>query len=496
MKKQLLLLLLLALAGCRTSQTITLLHINDVYEIAPLDNGAVGGMARVATVYQDLKAQNPNTFFLHAGDFLSPSVIGTLKYEGKTIRGRQMVEVMNSAGVQYAALGNHEFDLDDDEPKNLQERINESRFQWVAANVSQKQGTNFVPFARITNGQRDLFPTSVILKTPKAKIGVLAVSIPVNKPYVQITDPIEAAKAEYERLKTQCDAVVALTHINIADDKRLAEALPGLKLIMGGHDHDNMRVLVGDVPICKADANAKTVYVHRLTVGRRGRVTVVSELKKVDPATPENPATAAVVTKWQRIADQSFNDLGFDQKAVVTVAAEPWDGRETTVRNEHNYLTTTIAKAIRAANPGSDIAVYNGGSIRVDDVLRGNITQYDIVRILPFGGGLQTVTMTGELLQKILETGRLNVGRGGYLHSDVAVYDERAKTWAINGQPVGLTRDYRVALPGFLMTGKEFGMSYLTPENPGVKSTEKASKTNPADLRADIRKALIAYFNP
>ena len=301
MKRFLLFISLTFFIGCRTSapttntQSVTLLHINDVYEIAPLDNGRVGGMARVANLYKTLKKTNPNTYFFHAGDFLSPSVIGTLKNDGKTIRGKQMVDVMNVAGVQYVTFGNHEFDLDDTEPTNLQERINESTFQWFVSNARQKQGVDFVPFAKVSNGQRTDFPTSFVLQTPGGKIGVLAVTIPVNKPYVQIADPIEVAKAEYERLKPQCDAVIALTHINIADDRRLAQAVPGLALIMGGHDHDHMLERVGNVVIAKADANARTVYIHRLSFNARKQLNVVSELKIIDPTTaPTTALTNAV----------------------------------------------------------------------------------------------------------------------------------------------------------------------------------------------------------
>nr|WP_293832896.1 bifunctional metallophosphatase/5'-nucleotidase [uncultured Arsenicibacter sp.] len=483
------------LTGCRTSQPVTFLHINDVYEITPLDNGAIGGMARVATVNQQLKKQNPQTYFFHAGDFLSPSVIGTLKDNGKTIRGKQMVEVMNVSGVQYATFGNHEFDLDDNQPANLQERINESAFQWLVSNAKQKQGADYVPFHKDHNGKQELFPTSIILNTPAARIGVLAVTIPVNKPYVQITDPIEAAKQEYARLKPNCDFVVALTHINAVDDKRLAEALPELKLIMGGHDHDNMRIPVGSLTVCKADANAKTAYIHRLMINKRTKkVKVVSELKTIDRSIPDEPATAQVVQKWQQIADKSFRDMGFNQTEVVTVATEPWDGREASVRNQTTVLTDLIAKAIHAAGPDADVALYNGGSIRVDDVLKGNVTQYDIVRILPFGGEIQTVSMTGDLLKQVLTTGRQNKGRGGFLHYDGAQYNENSQTWMVKGQPIEPAKIYKVDISDFLMTGKEFGMSFLTPENPGVKGIEKADKANPNDLRSDIRKAFIGYF--
>lgn len=509
MNRSLLLLSFIALVGCRTtapisqkapaapsSQPITILHINDVYEIAPLDNGKVGGMARVATVFRQLKKENPATYFFHAGDFLSPSVIGTLKNEGETIRGRQMVDVMNVAGVQYATFGNHEFDLDDVEPTNLQKRIDESQFAWFVANARQKQGADFVPFAKVANGQRATFPTSIILETtgestPGHKIGVLAVTIPVNKPYVQITDPIDAAKAEYERLKPQCDAVIALTHINIADDRRLAAAVPGLALIMGGHDHDHMLERVGNVVIAKADANAKTVYIHRLSFDANKQLTVTSELKNIDTATPDDSLTNATVTRWQRVADASFQSLGFDPKEIVATTKEPWDGREVSVRSRPTLMTDAVAKAMRQAYPTADVALFNGGSIRIDDVVQGNITQYDIVRMLPFGGGIQRVAMTGRFLQQLLESGRMNVGRGGFLQMDGATYATDHQEWLIGGQPLQLDRDYEVVITDFLMTGKEFGMSYLIPANAGVKTT-----VNPpaGDYRTDIRKVLIEYL--
>ena len=66
-------------------------QLNDVYEIAPLGGGAYGGMARVAYLADSLKRENPNTFLVLAGDFLNPSLLATLKYQGERIKGRQMV---------------------------------------------------------------------------------------------------------------------------------------------------------------------------------------------------------------------------------------------------------------------------------------------------------------------------------------------------------------------------------------------------------------------
>ncbi len=93
-----------------------ILQLNDVYEIAPLEGGKAGGLARVATVRKELMKENPNTITLLAGDFLSPSFVGTLTLKeenGKKekIAGLQMIETLNALGLDYATFGNHEFEL-------------------------------------------------------------------------------------------------------------------------------------------------------------------------------------------------------------------------------------------------------------------------------------------------------------------------------------------------------------------------------------------------
>jgi 2',3'-cyclic-nucleotide 2'-phosphodiesterase (5'-nucleotidase family) len=157
MKKLVLLLLVFQalFISCKSGQTpnasslstvnVTFLHLNDVYEIAPLEGGKVGGMARVATVRKELLAQNPNTITLLAGDFLNPSLIGTFKHEGKSIKGKQMVEVMDAIGMDWVGLGNHEFDVDEAE---LVERINLSKFNWLASNAFHNTPNGVEPFAK------------------------------------------------------------------------------------------------------------------------------------------------------------------------------------------------------------------------------------------------------------------------------------------------------------------------------------------------------------
>jgi 5'-nucleotidase / UDP-sugar diphosphatase len=75
--------------------TVTFLHLNDVYEITPVAGGTQGGLARVATVRQDLLKKNPNTFTILAGDLLNPSAMGTAQVAGERLNGRHIVDVMN-----------------------------------------------------------------------------------------------------------------------------------------------------------------------------------------------------------------------------------------------------------------------------------------------------------------------------------------------------------------------------------------------------------------
>ena len=70
---------------------VTLLQVNDVYQFAPVDNGARGGLARVATLRKKILADSPHTLFLMAGDTISPSI------ESNTHKGKQMIEAWNAS---------------------------------------------------------------------------------------------------------------------------------------------------------------------------------------------------------------------------------------------------------------------------------------------------------------------------------------------------------------------------------------------------------------
>ncbi|MDR6560287.1 MULTISPECIES: bifunctional metallophosphatase/5'-nucleotidase [unclassified Arcicella] len=511
--KRILLLFLLATSiftSCKTSQrssskssenvvNITFLHLNDVYEISPLEGGKVGGMARLGTLRKELIQKNPNTVTILAGDFLNPSLIATFKYEGKSIKGRQMVEAMNSVGFDWVGLGNHEFDIDE---ADLQRRIDESQFNWLASNALQNNKGTLTPFAKNVNGTKIPFPKTTILTFKNAtgkvvKMGMFSVVLPSNqKDYVHYDDFFESAKQAYEELKLQCDFVVGITHINKVDDAKLAKLLPDVKLLMGGHDHDNMLFKEGNVIIAKADANAKTAYVHNLSFDTQTKsLEINSELRKINEQIKDDAEVALVVKKWEEIMDVAMKKAGLDKNDVVADISTPLDGRESTMRNGHTNLGDLIAKAMSAAaTKPVDCTVFNSGSVRIDDQLVGKITQLDIMRILPFGGKIVEVNLTGSLLAKILATGLQNKGNGGFLQWDKISYEENKKQWLINGKLLDINQEYRVMMPKFLIEGKETNFGYLTAQNPAIKGIVESDEKDVNDIRNDIRKVLIAYL--
>lgn len=202
--------------------------------------------------------------------------------------------------------------------------------------------------------------------------------------------------------------------------------------------------------------------------------------------------TNTVIQKWIIIAENNYSSLGFDAKKIVLTNNQPLDGRETEVRSHPANLTSLLAEAMAHAAPLAQVAFFNAGSVRVDDILQMPVTQYDTIRSLPFGGGIRDVEMQGSLLKKIIDQGEKNKGTGGYLVYNSSIKQNAVTgTWQINEKNISDETTYRVALTDFLLSGKEANLDYLTPKNP---SLQKCMMRPLAGAMTDIRLALVQYL--
>lgn len=483
--------LLMNAIGCSTSSNVAkkvddnviqlnVLQINDVYEITPV-NGQ-GGLAKVATLRNQLKAENPNTISVMAGDFFSPSAIGTAKVNGERLAGKQMVATLNAMGLDYATFGNHEFDLKADQ---FAARMGESKFKWVSANcmdANSKSAFTNVPdhhiyqVVQVTNG-----------KEKNLKVGIFGVTLDKNQPpYVSISDYLAAARDQVRTLRPQVDILIALTHLELSQDITLAQELPEIDLIMGGHEHENIIVKRGAdmTPITKADANAHTVYVHRFSFNTQTRkLSLKSELVPVTNDILDDPAVAAVANEWTEKGFSGFRAEGFEPTRIAGKIRENLDGTEASVRNKQTNMGAVIAEGMMQVVPNAVAGIFNSGSIRLDDYLSaGDVSEYDVIRVLPFGGEVLSVAVKGSMLKKLLNQGMESNGKGAYLQ--YTRIRKEADGWKINGNLVDDNATYTIATSDYLATGKEFGMDFfnVTANNPDVKQLGKFG---------DIRKAMI-----
>ncbi len=504
MKKFFPLIFCLLLISCNVSKstvsktsdgkvTFKIVQLNDVYEIAPLNNGQYGGMARVAYLRDSIQKVNPNTFLVMAGDFLNPSLLSSLRYEGARIHGKQIVEVMNAMNFDLVTFGNHEFDLNQSE---LQQRLDESNFNWTSANTRQVVNGNVEYFYADKDGEKRKVTDYSIFTVKDSdgdsiNLGIFGLTIDSNpKDYVHYNDIYEESKRVYNEMKNQTDIIVGLTHISLAQDKKVARQLPELPLIMGGHEHHNMLIEEGNTMIAKADANAKTIYVHTFTYDKNTQnLTLDSELVWVTDKVKSDSEVEKIVEKWNWIMEEELKKVISNPDEIIYHAEIPWDGTDSSSRGKQTNLGEIITKSMKFSyKDEAQAAIVNGGSIRVDDELQGAISSKDIFRILLFGGSVVQVKMKGSLLIEVLDYGVKSRGTGAYLQRyNLAENDE--KQWEISKNQIQPNEVYTIAMSDFLLRGLD--IPFLTPEHPEVLEVYIPKE---GEIPGDIRRAIIHYL--
>lgn len=490
------------LTGCGASKTsiedngtiiLKFVQINDVYEIAPLNAGEYGGLARVKHIRDSIKGKFPNTYLFLAGDFLNPSLLGTLKMDGERLHGKQMIDVLNALEVDLVTFGNHEFDLKE---ADLQKRLDESNFNWTSANVRHVSENGTSPFYSERDGVKvavsDFATFSAVgPKNEKLKFGVFSVTLPANpQSFVFYGDIYENAERAYNLALQQTDFVVGLTHISLEQDRRVAKLLPSLSLSMGGHEHFNMLEKEGSTVIAKADANAKSVYVHTFKYNVNNKnLQLNSELVMVTENIASDVKIDAIVEKWTGLLNSKLKEIIENPDEIIHHASIPLDGTDEASRSKQTNLGQIIAHSMADAyKENVNAALVNGGSIRIDDNLSGDITSTDIFRILPFGGSVLQVDLKGSLLKEILEYGIQKSGTGAYLQR-YNFSKQSSGHWRIGTELIVDNEIYSVAFSDFLLKGLD--IPFLNPENPAIVKIHYPEENETA---GDIRKAIILYL--
>ena len=451
------LVLAVATATAQTTEgcvRVTILQVNDVYQFMPVDQGTRGGLERVLYLRKKIAQDAPNMLLLLSGDTISPSV------ESIKLKGEQMIFAWNTIGLDYATLGNHEFDFGPDE---LMKRIRESKFKWIAANVMDKNSGGYF-------GGIDPF---VIREFQGVKVGLFGILLPetmtTSSPgkNVLIRQPCEAAREIVPKMRAKgAQVVVAITHLAMKQDKELAHCVPDIDLIIGGHEHTLLQSLAGRTPIFKMTADARELGRFDLNIdARSGKLQSVDW--KVIPVTQDldkRADFAALTKEFAAVTDKYKEQLATYNEVVGRTTVELDAGSESNRTGETNvsdFITDTFRKAY-----GADVALINGGSIRADTVYQpGTLSKHDVLAILPFGGEIMKIQVTGATLRRALEHGVSQSGPGAEPGNFPQVsglrfsYDTslppgaRVKKVTVGGQPLDDTRTYTLATSAYLIGG-------------------------------------------
>jgi 2',3'-cyclic-nucleotide 2'-phosphodiesterase (5'-nucleotidase family) len=135
--------------------------------------------------------------------------------------------------------------------------------------------------------------------------------------------------------------------------------------------------------------------------------------------------------------------------------------------------------------------MYNSGSSRLDDELTGTITQYDVIRTLPYGGKIVLAEMKGSLLRRALDSAMKHPGNGCFLQYDRITKDQK-KGWLVNGTKLANNRVYKVAANDYLVSGMQQFLDFLNDKNPEMLRITQPEAGNKA--QEDLRQAVIGYL--
>lgn len=427
--------------------TFTILSINDVYNIAP-DNDGNGGYPGLHSLLEEERSKAKHHITTLNGDFLFPSMLSAFD------KGAHRIELLNAIGVDLVVLGNHEFDFG---PEVVKERMAESNFTWLAANV---YGTDCQHFTGPNQ--------TVLIDVDGVKIGFFGL-MTVETPILSSTNrkicftPIAlTAKQMVQKLKKQgADVIVALTHLLMEEDKLLASEVPEIDVILGGHDLQPISWYDGKTFVHKAGQNAHFLARINLIIEKddeTSKVKVFPSWKMIaNHHVSQHPATSAKV----KVYESRFEEYA---KSPISITDAILDSTASKIRCQETSMGNLIADALRF-NCNADLAIINSGVMRGDRIYEPGtmITFKDILSELPFGNICFLVEITGEEILEALENGVSQIeskaGRfpqvsGIEYAFDLNLQPGKRVTYAgINGLALDRKSLYKVATVDYMYNG-------------------------------------------
>jgi 5'-nucleotidase/UDP-sugar diphosphatase len=230
-------------------------HLNSFSTVINGEKEEVGGFAKIKTLIDEQKKNNPDTLLLDGGDFSMGTLIQAV-YDTEAAELR----MLGYLGYDVTTLGNHEFDYRSKGLANMLEAAKNSgetvpnlvvcNVDWDAMeDAGLSEGQSQIKSAFETYGVKDY----VVVQKGDVKIAVLGVfgkDALTCAPTCELIfkDPIEAVKQTVEEIKKneKVDMIACVSHSGTWDDEDksedelIAKAVPAIDLIISGHTHSQL----------------------------------------------------------------------------------------------------------------------------------------------------------------------------------------------------------------------------------------------------------------
>ena len=413
-------------------------HLNEFATVEDGETQVLGGFAKIKTLINEQKAENPDTLLLDAGDFSMGTLVQAV-YEEEASEIRMLGQI----GIDVSTLGNHEYDY---RAQGLSNMLN------VAVNSGDKLPTIVISnidweameSAGLTEDQKLLkeafnnygIKDYAVIEKGDVKIAVVGVfgedaqDCVVNCPLV-FKNPAEAVKETVAKIKANedVDMIACVSHAGTwsdpdkSEDEIIAKTVPEVDLIISGHTHTklNEAIVHGETYIVSSAEYGK--YLGNLTMEQKenGRwVMSKYELITVEESIESDPETQAKLDAFMSLVDSKYlAQFGFTKDQVLATNAYDFaTSQETGELHTELNLGSIMADAYTYAvetfsdtDPHPvDVAVVPAGTIR-DTYAKGNVTVENVFNSFSLGIGkdgipgypLISVYLTGEELKLVAE---------------------------------------------------------------------------------------------
>ena len=413
-------------------------HLDSFSTIVNGEQKEVGGFAKIKTLINEKKKEDPDTLILDGGDFSMGTLIQTV-YDTEAAELR----MLGYLGYDVTTFGNHEFDYRSQGLANMLKAAKssgETLPEIVVCNVdwdsTEKAGLNDgqkqIQSAFETYGVKDY----VMVQKGDVKIAVVGVfgkdaleCAPTCE--LSFKDPVEAVKKTVEEIKKneEADMIACVSHGGTwedeskSEDELLAKAVPDLDLIISGHTHSELQKAIrhGNTYIVSCGEYGRNLGSLSMTQNSDGRWNLsayelipVSEDVKADKATQER-----IDALMDTVDTNYLADFGYTRKEVLAQNDVEFNSLEE-MGTEHKELNLgdIMADAYVYAVENSeyydgdpvDVAVVPSGTVR-DTYTKGDITVEDVYNSFSLGIGKDGVAgyplinayLTGKELKLVAE---------------------------------------------------------------------------------------------